>query len=79
MAKKRSYYDVIAGLAAFEFSLEVTFNTLDLQVLVKQPDAPKKLSGTTDDDYRKKGTIVQGVKRARFAGPRRTQEIAKQA
>lgn len=79
MAKKRRYYDGIAGLAAFEFSLEVTFNQLDLQVLLKQPDELKKLSGTTDDDSRKKGTIIQGVKRARFAGPRRTQEIAKQA
>lgn len=60
VSKKRNYYDIIAGLAAFECSQEVTFNPLDLQELVKQPDEAKKPSSTIDDDPRKKRTIVHG-------------------
>lgn len=58
VVKKRSYYDVIAGLAAFECSQEVTFNPHDLQELVKQPDESQK--PFNDENSRKKRTIVHG-------------------
>lgn len=60
VGKKRSYYDIIAGLAAFECSQEVTFNRHDLQELVKQPTESQSVTRNTEDETRRKRTIVHG-------------------
>lgn len=60
VARKKGYYDVIAGLSAFESSQEVTFSREDLQELVKEEEELAKQTGKVEDDTRRKRTTVHG-------------------
>ncbi|QLQ79801.1 hypothetical protein HG537_0C04500 [Torulaspora globosa] len=60
VTRKKGYYDVIAGLSAFECSQEVTFSREDLLELVKAEEEVAKQNGKPEEDVRRKRTTVHG-------------------
>lgn len=60
VTRKKGYYDVIAGLSAFECSQEVVFSREDLVELVKAEEELAKQNGKPEEDVRRKRTTVHG-------------------
>lgn len=58
--KKKNYYDIIAGLSAFEYSHEVTLSPQDLLELVTEDAEPNEEPESMFDDKKKKRTTVHG-------------------
>lgn len=58
--KKKNYYDIIAGLSAFECSQEVILSPQDLLELVTEDTEPNDEPESTVDDKGKKRTTVHG-------------------
>ncbi|CDH09323.1 related to Chromatin structure-remodeling complex protein RSC14 [Zygosaccharomyces bailii ISA1307] len=62
LSKKKGYYDVIAGLAAFECSQDVSLTTQELDELVKAEDDKQTqvIPNSANEETRKKKVTVHG-------------------
>lgn len=60
IVKKRSYYDIIAGLSAFECSQDVSLNPHDLQELVTEGDESDEQPEKVEEDVKRKRNTVHG-------------------
>ena len=62
--EKKNYYDIIAGLSAFESSQEVTLSSNELEELVKNtestPETPKQVIQEDTEKIDKKRMTVHG-------------------
>lgn len=63
LPKRRTYYEVIAGLASFEHSQDVSLSTSELQDLIKAENQKKEIESqpnTVSEEPKKKKVTVHG-------------------